>query len=404
VRLHRPSVLVGVGLAFVAICLVVLSPVAANAVSWPWHQNQPEATAEAKGTISCSNPVSLSGFGGSPASLILSDGATTQTLSYPFKLKSGAWGNVFRPPSYEAYLFKVRIPANEGSAHLSWSLTCWDQDGDASAKESGGFDVGRGGTSRTICNTSGFGICKGDSPTDDCLYDVFTAATGSEILDIGSKLTLTPPEGFWETAEAAVSALSPVVGVVAVCGKAVISHDGEPTIPPITTVAPIPTLSPATPLPTLPTIAPTSLPALPTSVRPRVPPAPSNEAPATVAPKPTVAPQPRSRAPIAGVVAAQLDATTVQISWTNPHEVNIAGWIITQYPVGNGGEASGQSLRDPTASTFVNHEDDGLAEFQIRRGQTFKFCVAPYGPGLDAQGNYPEDTSREGCSAALTWR
>lgn len=104
------------------------------------------------------------------------------------------------------------------------------------------------------------------------------------------------------------------------------------------------------------------------------------------------------------VVATQVSATAYRVSWSNPNDPSIAGWMIYQNAESTSGNGSGAPYPGPRLSTQVVNTANFQSQFQFRAGQRWKICVAPFGRGLTPAGNYPVMDGREGCSLTFVWR
>jgi hypothetical protein len=162
------------------------------------------------------------------------------------------------------------------------------------------------------------------------------------------------------------------------------------TAPP-TTGAPV-TQSPAT----SPTIT-----AAPATVAPPVTAPLATESPGTTSAPPTASPS--GGPPIADVVAGQVGDTSYQVSWANPNDPTIAGWIITDNVLSGSSQSAGAPDPDPTASSELVDTSQFEPQFEPLPGQVWQICVTPFGQGL-VDGNYPEIPGRMGCSPPFTWQ
>ena len=121
-RLHKASLIIGVVLALVVFGAMTLLAAPSSAFTWPWNRSKPATTVTVSGSLSCSDVLSLDGYGGSARALTLKAGSRSETLTFPFKLRSGS---IFKPPTYQKYRFRVDIPQGKDSVELNWSLSCW---------------------------------------------------------------------------------------------------------------------------------------------------------------------------------------------------------------------------------------------------------------------------------------
>lgn len=221
VKLHRPSLFAGLAVSLGAIVAAVAVASAASAVTWPWSPKpKPADTVMVTGSVSCSNVVSVDGYGGSPAHLTLAWGDTSKPLSYPFTLRSSKAGVIYRPPSFAGYSVKVTIPAGADSTRLSWHLQCRDQTGSLGSSSDGSFSVSRADMSRTICSYgSPLNPCidpAAQAQLANCVGAVVTAGMDSEVLDLLDAVDAAS-KGWKELLKLAIGHADPVAGVVLGC-------------------------------------------------------------------------------------------------------------------------------------------------------------------------------------------
>jgi len=176
-----------------------------------------------KGILDCSDILGAAGYGGSPLTLSLSSGASTEAVQYPRRMPMPGENGIFGKPVDELYHFNTTIPRDARSTTVRWELTCQDQDGNNAGDFRGSFSIARSAT-RDICNHGGaVGIvltpCN-PALTDklgSCAFAIVTATTGSELLDVTS-LALDPPKTWQQKLENAFSEVSsPLVGIVLAC-------------------------------------------------------------------------------------------------------------------------------------------------------------------------------------------
>lgn len=107
--------------------------------------------------------------------------------------------------------------------------------------------------------------------------------------------------------------------------------------------------------------------------------------------------------PITGVRVHQLSRTMVRVSWSNPDDPDIFGFMI----LGNDAEDTGQESSfdtgiDPQA-TSITEDIDTWQQSRPSRGESWVFCVSPFGHWTRSQG-YQEIPERQGCSPRIRWR
>ncbi|MEV0134488.1 hypothetical protein AB0H83_39270 [Dactylosporangium sp. NPDC050688] len=257
--LHRPSLLIGAASAVGAVAVVMLMAAPSFAISWPWSSpnNKEPQTVKVSGSVSCSSVTSLSdGYGGSPASLKLTAGNVSKTLTYPFKLQNSRFGSIYRPPYFTGYEFRVIIPAKSDKTTVKWHLECRDQNGRAGSKHDGDFTVARKDLSRTICSYGGLtNPCTGAEIRDkaaSCAFSVLTAGLGNDALNLAT--VIDDAKNGWSLQDYLNTAglTDPLLGLIVGCAPLALANaNPAPTTKPAT-VAPLPTLTeqPLQPLPT----------------------------------------------------------------------------------------------------------------------------------------------------------
>ncbi|HCT75304.1 MAG TPA: hypothetical protein DGT23_01650 [Micromonosporaceae bacterium] len=196
-KVHRPSLLAGAGIAVAAVFAVVLVASNASAFRLPWQSDKAEVTVIVKGSVSCSNPGSLDGWGGSPASLSITVNGVTEEVKYPPNVRLPG-SSVFVPPDFQAYQRRVKIARNADQTKLSYRLFCHAQSGGVSGPYEKSFDVGRKDLSRTICSYGGpFNPCVGPQWTSrigGCALAVLAPGLGSAMVELASSLQGTADE------------------------------------------------------------------------------------------------------------------------------------------------------------------------------------------------------------------
>lgn len=177
------------------------------------------ATILVKGTLDCSNLLSVAGYGGSPSSLVLRSGSSHASVTFPRNLDAPGTNSIFGTPSLESYQFRVAKPKSDQSTKISYSLACRAADGSPAGTTKGSFSVLRSKT-RDICNHKGLSDpCNPqlDTKLGNCAWSVFTAGVGSEALDAAST-ALDPPKTALAKAETALSAVTgPAGGILISC-------------------------------------------------------------------------------------------------------------------------------------------------------------------------------------------
>jgi hypothetical protein len=109
-----------------------------------------------------------------------------------------------------------------------------------------------------------------------------------------------------------------------------------------------------------------------------------------------------STSPITNVVAEQVSPTEYKVTWNNPSDPTIAGWIITENVI-SGGTSSGAPYPNPNGDTETVDTSLFLAALQPAPGDVWQICVAPYSHGSLVNGSYPVVQARQGCAAPFTW-
>jgi hypothetical protein len=112
-----------------------------------------------------------------------------------------------------------------------------------------------------------------------------------------------------------------------------------------------------------------------------------------------------STAPIADVKVTPVNSVEVCVSWANPANPMVAGFIISEYPQGATSNVtpSGAPYPDPDLSAQLINIEQFEASVRPAPGEQWKMCVTPFGHGLNSNGDYPEFAARQGCSAPFTW-
>jgi hypothetical protein len=106
--------------------------------------------------------------------------------------------------------------------------------------------------------------------------------------------------------------------------------------------------------------------------------------------------------PLKGVTATQLNGTTVKLSWQNPHDPAVRGFIISENSPES--ESSGFNTGpDPRGTSVTEDTAKWLPQFRPKPGQLWQFCVAPFGHKLQ-NGEYATLPNRESCTQQMRWR
>lgn len=283
-RLHRPSLTVGIAVGLLSVAAVGGTASAAMAFGWPWDHptSLPQVSEIVTGSVSCSNVASLDGYGGNPGSLTLTYNGQSTTLPWPFELRDGAHGNIFRPPTYEQYRVQVTVPAGQKETTVHWTLACRDQSGSPSSTKEGDFTVARSALSRTICSYGGLlHPCTGPALADNldkCAYALVNPYIGNAVTSWAKTIDANMHSSDLAKILTAAGKVNPFVGLAVACwpaAKGIVDAAPLPTPPP-TTLPPLPPVS-NQPLPHLSTApAPGSGPS--TQPRPPAQPAPSSPA------------------------------------------------------------------------------------------------------------------------------
>lgn len=109
--------------------------------------------------------------------------------------------------------------------------------------------------------------------------------------------------------------------------------------------------------------------------------------------------------PIEDVVVTPVNALRVCVSWENPNDPNIGGFLISQYPqdeTGNKGP-SGAPYPTPRLSSQLIDVTGFVARLRPEPGERWRICMTPMGIGIEDSGRYPSFTTRQGCSEEFVW-
>lgn len=105
--------------------------------------------------------------------------------------------------------------------------------------------------------------------------------------------------------------------------------------------------------------------------------------------------------PITNVTAKQVSSTKVKITWNNPHDPTVGGYLITE----NSPEAESSGFNtgpDPERTSLVEDTSQWEPKFRPQPEQLWQFCVAPFKRGL-VEGKYVELPDRQDCTQQFRW-
>lgn len=117
----------------------------------------------------------------------------------------------------------------------------------------------------------------------------------------------------------------------------------------------------------------------------------------------------RSSKPLSGVIrevrVVPVNARRVCVSWLNPDDPDVGGFIVSQYPQDANGDKGPSGAPDPTPalSSQLIDSTQFVDNLQPVSGELWKVCVTPLGLGINKQGVYPTFSTRQGCSATFRW-
>jgi TIR domain len=108
---------------------------------------------------------------------------------------------------------------------------------------------------------------------------------------------------------------------------------------------------------------------------------------------------------IADVSVAEINAQEICVSWLNPDDPKVGGFIISEYPETSSGdqEGSGAPYPTPALSSQLINIAAFIPSLRPRPGQKWEMCVTPIGHGVGKNGLYHSFDARQGCSAIFTW-
>lgn len=103
---------------------------------------------------------------------------------------------------------------------------------------------------------------------------------------------------------------------------------------------------------------------------------------------------------IANVHTQQLSPTKVRITWDDPHDPAVVGFIVTESgPEGNtSGDNTGE---EPSATSKIDDITTWESQFRPKQEQLWQFCVSPY---AKINGERQEISGRQGCANAFRWK
>lgn len=108
--------------------------------------------------------------------------------------------------------------------------------------------------------------------------------------------------------------------------------------------------------------------------------------------------------PIKGVKVRQLNGSSFKVTWENPHDPAVSGFLISDNTSEGLGTSSGFNTGiDPHASSVVDSISDWEPRYRPQPGQPWQFCVAPFGH-WQGKGDYQEIPERQGCAKDIRWR
>lgn len=108
---------------------------------------------------------------------------------------------------------------------------------------------------------------------------------------------------------------------------------------------------------------------------------------------------------VADVEVTEINAQEICVSWLNPDDPKVGGFIISQYPEAATGdqEGSGAPYPVPTLSSQLIDIGAFVPSLRPRPGQKWEMCVTPIGHGVGRNGLYRSFDFRQGCSATFIW-
>jgi hypothetical protein len=116
------------------------------------------------------------------------------------------------------------------------------------------------------------------------------------------------------------------------------------------------------------------------------------------------APHPESGV-VADVLVTEINAQEICVSWLNPDDPKVGGFIISEYPEAAAGnqEGSGAPYPTPALSSQLINIAAFVPSLRPRPGEKWEMCVTPIGHGVGKNGLYRSFDARQGCSATVTW-
>ena len=108
---------------------------------------------------------------------------------------------------------------------------------------------------------------------------------------------------------------------------------------------------------------------------------------------------------IADVRVTAINAQEICVSWLNPDDPDVGGFIISEYPEASAGDQEGSGAPYPTPALSSQLIDVAafVPSLRPRPGEPWEMCVTPIGHGVAKNGLYHSFDSRQGCSATFTW-
>lgn len=113
--------------------------------------------------------------------------------------------------------------------------------------------------------------------------------------------------------------------------------------------------------------------------------------------------------PMTGVITdvkvKAINSVRICVSWLNPDDPDVGGFIISEYPQSPDGNKSpsGGPYPIPMLSSQMIDVTQFVDYLRPEPGEKWRICVAPMGKGIDKNGNYPAFYTRQGCSSTFTW-
>jgi hypothetical protein len=108
---------------------------------------------------------------------------------------------------------------------------------------------------------------------------------------------------------------------------------------------------------------------------------------------------------VANVMVTAINAQEICVSWLNPDDRQVGGFIISEYPESAAGDQEGSGAPYPTPALSSQLIDVAafVPSLRPRPGEKWEMCVTPIGRGVGKNGLYRSFDARQGCSASFTW-